>query len=189
MAVLLLADVNEGQLATDQVAKALTAVKSLIDSSSAYDAFPVRGKDNAWFWVHGNPDIVRVGPSPGSCIRNRGRYVTVGVKDFAECDFSNTAATATYLLPPVPARVIAPDERGKIAYLGVCSGCHIYNGRMVGPAVQVIQALYMDNPQGLADYIANPVKKRDDYPEMPPQNYLDPATRLAVAEYMLQVTN
>ena len=137
----------------------------------------------------GNPDIVRVGPSPGSCILNRERYVTVGVKDFASCDFTNTAATETYLLPPVPAREIAPDERGKIAYLGVCSGCHIYTGRMIGPPVQMIQALYMDNPQGLADYIANPVKKRDDYPEMPPQNYLDPATRLAVAEYMLQVKN
>jgi parallel beta-helix repeat protein len=136
----------------------------------------------------GNPDIVRVGPSPGSCILNRERYVTVGVKDFATCDFTNTAATVTYLLPPVPARVIAPEDRGKIAYLGVCSGCHIYTGRMIGPPVQVIQALYMDNPQGIADYIANPVKKRDDYPEMPPQNYLDPATRLAVAQYMLQVT-
>jgi len=135
----------------------------------------------------GNPDIVRVGPSPGSCIANRERYVTVGVDDFADCDFANTAATVTYLLPPVPARAIAPDERGKIAYLGICSGCHIYTGRMIGPPVQVIQALYMDNPQGLADYIAKPVKKRDDYPEMPPQDYLDPATRLAVAEYMLQV--
>jgi len=136
----------------------------------------------------GNPDIVRVGPSPGSCILNRERYVTVGVDDFAVCDFTNTAKTVTYLLPPVPARVIAPGERGKIAYLGVCSGCHIYTGRMIGPPVQVIQALYMDNPQGIADYIAAPVKKRDDYPEMPPQNYLDPATRLAVAQYMLQVT-
>jgi len=29
----------------------------------------------------------------------------------------------------------------------------------------------------------------DDYPEMPPQDYLDPETRLAVAKYMLQVTN
>ena len=55
--------------------------------------------------------------------------------------------------------------------------------------VQAIQALYLDNPQGLADYIAKPVKKRDDYPEMPPQDYLDPETRLAVAKYMLQVTN
>jgi parallel beta-helix repeat protein len=134
-------------------------------------------------------DIVRVGPSPGSCIINRHQYVTVGVSDFAECDFTNTSATVNYLLPPVPPREIQPSERGKVVYLGICSGCHIYNGRMIGPAVQAIQALYLENPQGLADFIAKPVKKRDDYPEMPPQDYLDPATRLAVAKYMLQVTN
>ena len=74
-------------------------------------------------------------------------------------------------------------------YLGICTGCHTYNGRMIGPPVQVIQALYMGNPQGLADFIAKPMKKRDDYPEMPPQDYLDPETRLAVAKYMLEVTN
>ena len=136
----------------------------------------------------GNPDIVRVGPTDDSCIINRHRYITVGVNDFAECDFSNTLKTANYLLPPVPARVIQPEERGKIAYLGVCAGCHTYTGRMIGPPVQVIQALYMDNPEGLAEYIANPVKKREDYPEMPPQDYLDEETRLAVAEYMLQVS-
>ncbi len=135
----------------------------------------------------GNPDIVRVGPSEGSCIVNRHRYTTVGVDDFAECGFTNTASKITYLLPPVPAREIALEDRGKIAYLGICSGCHIYTGRMVGPAVQVIQAMYMDNPQGIADYIAKPVRKRDDYPEMPPQDYLDEQTRLAVAEYMLSV--
>jgi cytochrome c551/c552 len=136
-----------------------------------------------------NLDIVRVGPSPGSCIINRHQYVTAGVGDFAECDFTNTHATVNYLLPPVPPREIKPGERGKVVYLGICSGCHIYNGRMIGPPVQAIQALYMDNPQGLADYIAKPAKKRNDYPEMPPQDYLDPETRLAVAKYMLQVTN
>jgi hypothetical protein len=134
-------------------------------------------------------DIVRVGPSPGSCIINRHQYVTVGVGDFAECGFTNTLTTVNYLLPPVPPRVIEPGERGKVVYLGICSGCHVYNGRMIGPPVQVIQALYLENPQGLADYIAQPQKKRDDYPEMPPQDYLDPETRLAVAKYMLQVTN
>jgi parallel beta-helix repeat protein len=134
-------------------------------------------------------DIVRVGPSPGSCIVNRHQYVTAGVGDFGECDFTHTDNISTYLLPPVPPRAIDPGERGKVAYLGICSGCHIYNGRMIGPAVQVIQALYMDNPQGIADYIAKPVKKRDDYPEMPPQDYLDPETRLAVAQYMLRVKN
>jgi len=137
----------------------------------------------------GDIDIVRVGPSPGSCIINRHQYVTVGVGDFGECTFTNTDATVTYLLPPVPPREIKPGERGKIAFLGICSGCHIYNGRMIGPPIQVIQALYIDNPQGIADYIAKPVKKREDYPEMPPQDYLDPATRLAVAQYMLEVKN
>src|SRR5687768_13026716 len=136
-----------------------------------------------------NLDIVRVGPSPGSCIINRHQYVTVGLNDFVECDFTNTAATVNYLLPPVPPREIKPGERGKVVYLGICTGCHTYNGRMIGPPVQAIQALYMDNPQGLADYIAKPTKKRDDYPEMPPQDYLDPETRLAVAQYMLKATN
>jgi len=133
-------------------------------------------------------DIVRVGPSPGSCIINRHQYVTAGIDDFAECDFTNTANISTYLLAPVPPRKINPADRGKVAYLGICSGCHIYNGRMIGPPVQVIQALYLDNPQGIAHYLARPVKKRPDYPEMPPQDYLDPGTRLAVAKFMLQVT-
>jgi Sigma-70 region 2 len=34
----------------------------------------------------------------------------------------------------------------------------------------------------------NPVHKREDYPEMPPQNYLSEETRKAVAEYMLTLT-
>jgi len=135
----------------------------------------------------GNPDIFAIGPTRDSCIVNRHRYVTAGVDDFAECAFTHTRDIATYLLPPVPPREIHPEERGKVAYLGICSGCHTYTGRMIGPPVQVIQALYLDNPQGIADYIANPVKKRDDYPEMPKQDYLDPETRLAVAKYMLEV--
>lgn len=137
----------------------------------------------------GNPDIVRVGPSEGSCIINRHQYVTVGVSDFAECDFTNTDSIKTYLLPePVPPRQIAASELGKTTYMGICTGCHTYTGRMIGPPIQVIQALYMDNPQGLADYIASPVKKREDFPEMPPQDYLSEEVRLAVAKYVLEVT-
>jgi parallel beta-helix repeat protein len=138
----------------------------------------------------GNPDIVRVGGGKGSCIINGHRYETVGLGDFSTCDFTNTDSVDTYLLDtPVPPREIDPADRGKIAYLGVCTGCHSYTGRIIGPPVQMIQALYMDNAQGLADYIAAPIKKRQDYPEMPPQSYLDEETRLAVAEYMLSRTN
>ena len=138
----------------------------------------------------GNVDIVRVGESLDSCIINRHRYRHVGIGDFTDCEFTNTDSIETYLLDePVPPREISGADRGKIAYLGICTGCHTYSGRMIGPPVQLIQALYMDDPQGIADYIANPEKKRDDYPEMPPQNYLDEETRLAVAEYMLSRTN
>lgn len=138
----------------------------------------------------GNPDIIRAGKSNESCINNRHRYITVGINDFKDCDFNNTDAVISYALDePVPPREINAENKGKIAYLGVCTGCHSYTGRIIGPPVQLIQALYMDNPQGLAEYIAKPTKKREDYPEMPPQNYLDEETRLAVAKYMLSRTN
>ncbi|MEM1402576.1 MAG: parallel beta-helix domain-containing protein [Pseudomonadota bacterium] len=138
----------------------------------------------------GNPDIARAGTVRDGCINNRHRYTVVGLGDFADCDFDNTDNIDTYLLPePVAAREIDQSEQGKITYLGICTGCHTYTGRMIGPPVQVIQAMYMDNPEGLAEYIAHPVKKREDYPEMPPQDYLSDEVRLAVAEYMLAVTN
>ncbi|WP_085299027.1 parallel beta-helix domain-containing protein [Cognaticolwellia mytili] len=134
----------------------------------------------------GEPDIIRVGTSNDSCIINRHRYVSVGVNSWKECEFTNTASIDSYLLDePVAPRVIDPSERGKVVYEGICAGCHTYTGRMIGPPVQIIQALYMENPQGIADYINKPVKKRDDYPEMPPQNYLDAETRMAAAKYML----
>jgi hypothetical protein len=47
----------------------------------------------------------------------------------------------------------------------------------------------MDDPEGIAAYIAKPERKRPDYPEMPPQAHLDAATRLAAAEFMLQLQN
>src|SRR5690606_37707004 len=128
--------------------------------------------------------------SNGSCINNPQQYITAGVDSWPACSFTNTDSIVNYLLDqPAAPRSVAAEDKGKYAYLGICTGCHAYTGRLIGPPVQVIQSLYMDDPQGLADYIANPVKKRDDYPHMPKQDYLDAETRLAVAEYMLQVTN
>ena len=85
----------------------------------------------------------------------------------------------------VPPRVIEPSERSKVVYNGVCAGCHSYTGRMIGSPIKIIQALYMDNLQGIADYIASPIKKRVNYPKMPPHNYLDEKKRLATAKYFL----
>lgn len=138
----------------------------------------------------GNPDILRVGAANNSCISNAQQYITVGVSDWPACGFSNTDTIVNYLLEtPAAPRSVDVKDKGKYAYLGICAGCHAYTGRLIGPPVQVIQSLYMDDPQALAAYIANPVKKREDYPAMPKQDYLDEETRKAVAEYMLQVKN
>ena len=110
-----------------------------------------------------------------------------------DCKKTTSMDVASYLLEtPVPPRVNGKNETaevGKRLYSGVCAGCHAYNVRMIGPPTQILQVLYADNPQGIADYIANPVKKRDDFPAMPPQAHLTPEHRLAVAKYMLQVKN
>jgi mono/diheme cytochrome c family protein len=136
----------------------------------------------------GEPDIVRVGKVNDSCIANPERYVTAGVGGWPACSFTNTDTVASYLLEaPAAPRNTETADKGKYAYLGICTGCHAYTGRLIGPPVQVIQSLYMDDPQALANFIANPVKKREDYPAMPKQDYLDAETRLAVAKYMLSV--
>lgn len=135
------------------------------------------------------PDVVSAGPGGGSCANEKSSFKHVGIKSWPECKKSTTAEVASYLLDkPAPARKISPSEVGEHLYKAICAGCHAYNARMIGPPTQVIQALYADNPQGIADYIAKPEKKREDFPPMPPQAHLNPEQRLAVAKYLLQVT-
>jgi parallel beta-helix repeat protein len=132
------------------------------------------------------PDILAVGGGKGSSIRNKGRYRTFGLGKWTPATISNTRSVKTFLLDkPVAPRKITASERSELTYYGICAGCHAYNVRMIGPPTMTIQALYHDNPQGIADYIAAPERKREDYPEMPPQNYIDKETRLEVAKYML----
>ncbi len=136
------------------------------------------------------PDIIANGGGTGSCIRNKAAYRTFGLDGYANCETSNTDDVISYLLDePVSPRRIEKEEKGKLAYYGICSGCHAYDVRMIGPPTIAIQAMYRNNPQGIADYIEAPVRRRDDYPEMPPQNYLSEDTRLAVAEFMLSLEN
>ncbi len=133
-------------------------------------------------------DIANLGQGKGGCILEKDRYVSVGLDNYSKCELTSTAATLTYTLPePVPIRQIAADEKGKAAYFGICAGCHAYAVKMIGPPTVVVKALYKGRPEALAEYIANPVKKRPDYPEMPPQNYISPEVRLEVAKYMLSV--
>lgn len=134
------------------------------------------------------PDILHYGGGSGSCIRDKKRYRTFGLDNYSQCEVSSTSNVISYLLDkPVEPYTITPDMKGKMTYFGICSGCHSYNTRLIGPAVNAIQAMYKNNPKGIADYIAHPVHKREDFPEMPPQNHLSEEVRLAVAEFMLKL--
>jgi parallel beta-helix repeat protein len=140
-----------------------------------------------------------------SCISNRNAYRVYGVDDWSDCDSPVvTAADAvasapaidssrhvlTKMLPePAEPRVITADALGaEVIYQGICAGCHAYNVRMIGPPTVAIQAQYGDNAAAIAAYAANPVKKRPDFPTMPPQSHITDEMRLLVAEYMLGLT-
>jgi hypothetical protein len=40
-------------------------------------------------------------------------------------------------------------QRGKLTYLTVCTGCHSYNNRLIGPPMVAARALYIGKPQAL----------------------------------------
>lgn len=136
------------------------------------------------------PDILaNIGSAqePDNCILNKERYTSFGIGKWSRCELTTTAETTTYLLDrdAAPREIETDADRVARLYKGICAGCHAYNLRMVGPPTMAIQAQYYDNPQGIADYLAKPVKKRPDYPPMPSQAHLSEELRLKVAEYML----
>ncbi len=142
------------------------------------------------FTTHG-PDVIAAGGAEDddNCILHRDRILHRGVDDWTECDVTTTRDVTSFLLPEgAPPRSTDGESKARLLYNGICAGCHGYDVRMVGPATVTIQALYQGEAQRLADYLADPVKRRPDYPEMPPQGHLSEELRLAVAEYMLSVT-
>jgi len=134
------------------------------------------------------PDVVAAGGGKDSCALDKAGFKSVGLRSWVPCKRHDTTDIRTYLLDqPAEPRQIAAQDKGKLLYSAICAGCHAYKLRMIGPPTEVIQALYAGNPQGIADYIAKPVKKRDDFPPMPAQAHLSPDMRLAVAQYLLTV--
>lgn len=134
------------------------------------------------------PDIVAVGGGKGSTIKDKNRYVTFGLDKFGKAQISDTKDTKTMMLPhPVAPRSVSKKELGQLTYYGVCAGCHSYDTRLIGIPTKVIQMIYANNPKGMVEFMKAPKHLREDYPEMPPQNYLSDEAKLAVAEYILTI--
>ncbi|MBU2904260.1 right-handed parallel beta-helix repeat-containing protein [Arenibacter algicola] len=132
------------------------------------------------------PDIFAYGGGTGSTIRDKNKYRTFGLDGYGASQITDTEDIATMMTPsPVPPRSVSKEELGELTYYGVCAGCHAFGTRLIGPPTEILQAIHYDNPQGIVDYITAPKNLREDYPEMPPQNYLSEEAKMAVAEYIL----
>jgi len=135
------------------------------------------------------PDIIAIGGGVGSCIWDKGRYRTFGLDNYGNCEIANTSDIRTFMLDePVKPREIGIEEKGKLTYFAICSGCHSYNVTLIGPPTKHLQIIYKDNPQGIVDYITKPIHRRKEFPEMPPQDYLPDETKMAVAKFLLTLT-
>lgn len=132
------------------------------------------------------PDIFAYGGGTGSTIRDKNKYRSFGIDNYGPALITDTKDITTFMLPePVAPRSVSKHELGELTYYGICAGCHAFNSRLIGVPTNIIQAIHNNNPQGIVDYINNPKNLREDYPEMPPQNYLSDEAKMAVAEYIL----
>ncbi len=133
-----------------------------------------------------SPDIFAYGGGVGSTILDKNKYRTFGLGPFGIPTITDTKDIPTMRLPNlVPPRSVSKEQLGEITYFGICAGCHAMGSRLIGVDTKIIQAIYAGNPQGIVDYINAPKNAREDYPEMPPQNYLTEEAKIAVAEYLL----
>ena len=132
-------------------------------------------------------DLFATGKERDSCISNPQAIASIGTKRWKACDPGRTsAALKTAMLPePVRSPPLTLTQKGRLTYLAVCTGCHAYNTQLHGPSMLAIKALYQGDPDGLARYAANPVRKRKDFAEMPNQSYLGADVLKAVSNYIL----
>jgi len=86
---------NDNEIAIDF--SELTALKALIDESSSYSDFPLRNKPNAFFWVRGHPDIVRV------------QFISVGIRNRDDVHITGRVWINEL-------RVVQPNKQNGFAY-------------------------------------------------------------------------
>lgn len=134
------------------------------------------------------PDVLDTGKGRKSCMASPESLRKLGTERWERCAEGMTTRATTSLQTPEP--VTSPPltlaQKGRLAYLAVCTGCHAYSRRIVGPPMVAVKALYRGKADQLAEWIAAPTRKRADYPEMPPQNYLSPEVRKELARYILE---
>ncbi|MCY1268721.1 parallel beta-helix repeat-containing protein [compost metagenome] len=132
-------------------------------------------------------EVVSTGKGKGHCSVKQEGVDLLGTNRWGVCDDSMSKAgyKTAMLDKPVQSEPYTAEQRGRLTYLAVCTGCHTYDSVLHGPSMASIQALYGKDSAALVKYIAAPERKRTDFPEMPPQAYLGDETLQAIANYIL----
>jgi cytochrome c len=87
-------------------------------------------------------------------------------------------------LPEKPAAELPAEEKGKAVFESVCSSCHRFDTRLVGPPFNTVVPKYTGNVEWLKRFIRDPVKTNAGYPAMPKLGLKEEEID-AVARYLL----
>ena len=82
----------------------------------------------------------------------------------------------------------AEQAKQASAAFAICAACHQPGLNQLGPSLEEIAKIY-DNKEELVSWIKKPVKKRENYPQMPPFDKLDSRTLELAAEHLLRIRN
>jgi parallel beta-helix repeat protein len=163
-----------------------TSIVRNIFVNNGYEAV---GLEVAGARIEDGADIVNFARGRDHCYDESQGASTIGLSRWANCDpvLASTAIRSYQLDEPLSSKALSAKQKAQLTYHAVCSGCHAYDHTMIGPPMMAIKGIYYDNPEGLAAWIANPTKKRplEQFPAMPPQNYLSEELRLDLANYIL----
>jgi cytochrome c len=80
---------------------------------------------------------------------------------------------------------LAAVVSGEQIYKNICSSCHSFDHKIVGPPYKQTLPKYEGKLDQLVAFIRNPTKKNPDYPSMP-NPALKPAEAQAIAEWLLK---
>jgi len=132
-------------------------------------------------------DVFATGKERDSCIAQRDSLFELGTKKWKECPPEMTTAQfkTAMLAEPIKSPPLSLEQKGRLTYLAVCTGCHAYNTQLHGPSILSIRALYQGNVDELVKFAKNPVKKRSGFAEMPKQDYLGEEVLKEVSKYIL----
>lgn len=79
----------------------------------------------------------------------------------------------------------ATQVDGETIYKNICSACHMFDQRVVGPPYNDVLSKYTEDQSALIEFILNPKKVNPDYPPMPNQG-LNKVEAEAVAKFLLE---